>query len=227
VAAPLPPNLFESHVLRLKNLIKQRRSPEDFPLMQFFYRKDWIESKQESAEFLSEQREGKWMLFIEDYNGDIADKSTRQEIRHSYKKAFDFLRKHNEAAAIWTACSPGAEAYVLVEIIETYPYLAHSAGFWKVKALASKLYGDYATTWHLVDPARARKKGKTGNTIKDEKKEDLVPPMLVGTADFVDDLGVIDIGAPCHASARGPCVLNSSCCCSWTGSDYKQCSAQY
>jgi hypothetical protein len=143
-------------VRRYKELIKQNPKASDYPAMRFFYRDAWKKFTQDNTEFKLSADKGKWTSYIELYDGSTADQVTRKQLRHTYKKVFDHLREVGEAKHIWTALDPGAEAYVLVEVMETHPYLACSAGFWKATSLASKLYGEYALQHGLTDPSRAR-----------------------------------------------------------------------
>jgi hypothetical protein len=147
---------FSDHVRRYKELMKQNRKASDYPAMRFFHREAWKKFTQDNIEFKRSADKGKWMSYVELYDGSTVDQVTRKQLRHTYRKAFDHLHKVGETKSIWTSLDPSAEAYVLVEVIETHPYLASSAGLWKATTLASKLYGEYTLQNGLTDPSRAR-----------------------------------------------------------------------
>jgi hypothetical protein len=109
---------------------------------------------------------GKWASFVEHEDGSLADKLTVQQMRHIFKKSFDYLCQHGEARSVFGDLSPGAEAYVISEAIDAHPYLAYGAGLWKPTKLGSKLYSDYASRHGLVDLENAR-----GPLIKRDPKD--------------------------------------------------------
>jgi hypothetical protein len=107
---------------------------------QFFTITDWNTHKQQNKGIPLETR---FWRFVVDEAGRPIDAAQQSEVCRAFNKVFRRLTLLNMAPATWGAASDAAEAYLMVEIAGLYPYLARSAGLWKIRAIATKIYPDF------------------------------------------------------------------------------------
>jgi hypothetical protein len=138
-----------------KRLVSEKKVNTSFPDIKFFSERSWTQAastkKDNEHEFGYSKRAGRtatgeapnWMGFIQHKDGTKADAVECKAIRDFINSSFGEIHRSGFAPDKWSRATNDAKAYLYVQLIGAFPYLAFCAGMWKVETLATKLYPDF------------------------------------------------------------------------------------